>query len=130
VALGVAYTLAASTQISQYKAEALAHPSKYQAALYEAIKKAITDIVASEDLAFHRQFALGGDLAGIRRVKVMKRFRVFFIASSSKKAARVLLIGFRKAGDKNDAYKDLGRRLINGEFDHAFAEIGMTKPSG
>jgi len=56
------------------------------------------------------------------------RLRVFFIASEPTKRAIVLCLGYRKAGDKNDAYEEVRRLIRRGSFDPQFAELGITKP--
>ncbi len=68
------------------------------------------------------------DLAGVFRVKVGKRIRIFYLASSVHNTAIVLMIGYRKEGDKNDAYEVLRRLLHRGAFDAHFAELGVRKP--
>jgi hypothetical protein len=43
-------------------------------------------------------------------------------------AAVVLFIGYRKEGDKHDAYVEFERHLKRGAFDQQFAELGLPKP--
>ena len=52
------------------------------------------------------------DLAGYRRLK-KGRYRVFYRVDEDQALIRILFIGFRKEGDKSDAYR-LFRKLIGG----------------
>jgi mRNA-degrading endonuclease RelE of RelBE toxin-antitoxin system len=74
---------------------------------------------------FDLKFALGNRagvrLNGIYRGKI-GRLRVFWIASSTKQEIIILFIGYRKSGDKKDAYEQFVRYLKAGIFDHHFDE--------
>lgn len=89
------------------------------------------EVVADEENAFSPAAALGRrgpvNLSGVRRAK-LGRGRVFFLASRQKQLAIVLMLGFRKEGDRNDAYVEIVRRIRRGEFDDQFREIGIAKP--
>ena len=67
------------------------------------------------------------NLSGVRRAK-LGRERVFFLASREKQLAIVLMLGFRKEGDRSDAYVEIVRRIRRGEFDKQFLEAGVDKP--
>lgn len=88
----------------------------------------IRDVVANPDLALAHQNMLKDDLAGVLRVKVGRRHRIFYLASSEKRRAIVLMFGFRKEGDKNDAYEVVRRLVRKGAFDAHFAALGVKKP--
>lgn len=45
-----------------------------------------------------------------------------------KKRSILLWVGYRKEGDKNDAYEEMRRRMKNGDFDVHFEELGIKKP--
>jgi hypothetical protein len=56
------------------------------------------------------------------------RIRVFYAASSERARAVVLLLGYRKQGDKRDAYAELERLLRRKDFDRVFEDLGVKKP--
>jgi hypothetical protein len=91
----------------------------------------LLEVIANEDHAFSPATALGRrgpvNLSGVRRAK-LGRERVFFLASRQKQLAIVLMLGFRKDGDRNDAYVEIVRRIRRGEFDEQFCEAGIAKP--
>jgi hypothetical protein len=101
--------------------------SAQQAAPYETVADVIRTIVANPELAFMPKHALRSPLAGVFRIK-KGRFRLFFIASREKQAAIVLFLGYRKEGDKRDAYSEFERHLRRGAFDPQFVELGMKRP--
>ena len=121
----------AAEQINQARASAEARPNSAHDAVWRALKKLLVEVVTSEDLAFSSATALGRrgpvNLAGVRRAK-LGRQRVFFLASRERRLAIVLMLGFRKEGDRNDAYVEIVRRIRRGEFDEQFREAGITKP--
>ncbi len=121
----------AAEQINQARANAEARPNTTHDAVWRALKKLLQEIVTSEDHAFSAATALGRrgsvNLAGVRRAK-LGRQRVFFLASREKQLAIVLMLGFRKEGDRKDAYVELVRRIRRGEFDEQFREAGIAKP--
>jgi hypothetical protein len=98
------------------------------AALHAGILELIEKVIGESDLALLARNRLSGDLAGILRVK-KGRFRLFYILATEKVAARVLYVGFRKEGDKRDAYEEFRRYLRAGVFDPQFAELGLKKPA-
>jgi hypothetical protein len=93
----------------------------------DGLRKLINEVVAVEDHAFGPATALRSGLSPVRRAK-MGRLRLFFLASREHRAASVLMVGYRKAGDKNDAYEEIARRIRRGEFDAQFDELGIKKP--
>ena len=56
---------------------------------------------------------LTDDMAGYRRLK-KGRHRVFYRVDEDLRLIRILFIGFRKEGDRNDAYR-LFRKFIGGK---------------
>ena len=123
----LSYSAEAVAQLGAAKTKAEAKPSGGHAANYNALRKIIEEIVADPQFAFAHQNMLRGQLANVLRVK-HGRERIFYIASSKLGRACVLLIGYRKSGDKNDAYEVFQRLLRRGSFDAHFAELGVTKP--
>jgi hypothetical protein len=121
----------AAEQINQARANADARPNSVHAAKWRALKKLLLEIITNEDHAFSPATALGRrgpvNLSGVRRAK-LGRERVFFLASRQKQLAIVLMLGFRKEGDRNDAYVEIVRRIRRGEFDEQFREAGIAKP--
>lgn len=89
------------------------------------IRKLVEHIVAESDLATLPKHRLKDDLTGVLRIK-HGRLRLFFIANQE--AAIVLMVGYRKAGDRHDAYEEFGRLLQRGTFDQLFAELRLAKP--
>jgi len=131
VALQLKTSRYAAEQINQARANAEARPNSAHDATWRALKKLLQEIVTNEDLAFSAATALGRrgpvNLSGVRRAK-LGRQRVFFLASRERQLAIVLMLGFRKEGDRNDAYVDIVRRIRRGEFDEQFREAGITRP--
>lgn len=121
----------ATEQINQARVNAEARPNSAHDAAWRALKKLLHEVVTNEDLAFATATALGRrgpvNLAGVRRAK-LGRQRVFFLASREKQIAIVLMLGFRKEGDHNDAYVEIVRRIRRGEFDEQFREVGIARP--
>lgn len=131
VALQLKTSQYAAEQINQARANAEARPNSAHDAKWRALKKLLQEVVSSEDHALSAATALGRrgpvNLAGVRRAK-LGRERVFFLASREKQIAIVLMLGFRKEGDRNDAYVEIVRHIRRGEFDEQFREAGITKP--
>jgi mRNA-degrading endonuclease RelE of RelBE toxin-antitoxin system len=98
-----------------------------RAALYDGVANLIKTVIAESDLALLPKNRLSGELAGVLRIK-KGRFRLFYLASTEKAAAVVLFIGYRKEGDKHDAYVEFERHLKRGAFDQQVAELGLPKP--
>ena len=98
---------------------------KYKTA-YDALRHTLDRVISEH--ALNPKFALGarksGSLHGVFRQK-SGRLRVFWIASKPKMTAIVLFIGYRKAGDKKDAYEQFKHRLSHGDFDHHFKALDL-----
>lgn len=77
----------------------------------------------------HQFTVKGYDFSNIYRVKA-GRTRIPYIWSSAKAAVRILCVGYRKDGDKRDAYAELSRVLNSGQLDADFALIGVKRPAG
>lgn len=122
--LEVTYSPLARDALAKMKA---ARPDSAQSVAYRGLSEVIRCIVSDSDIAFLPQFRLKRDLVGILRVK-KGRLRLFYIASSQKGRAIVLMIGYRKAGDKNDAYEELSYLLKRGAFKPQFDELGLPMP--
>lgn len=125
--LEVRYSAAAREDILSLKARAAAAPQSKHAALWSQLKKILTEVLPVEALAFGQRTPLGKDLRRIRRQK-LGRLRIFYLASREHQRVIVLFIGYRKAGDKHDAYTEFDRHLKGGEFDDHFIELGIEKP--
>ena len=102
-------------------------PGSSHAKLYAGFRGLCADVIAHPERSMARENALSRDLKGIMRDKVT-RFRVFYVVSAKLRVATVLFIGFRKEGDKNDAYAEFERRLRRGEFNLIFDEMGIRMP--
>jgi tRNA1(Val) A37 N6-methylase TrmN6 len=89
------------------------------------MKRLLEELLPRPEHALAPGTALRDDLVPLRRVK-FGRHRLVFVASREKRLAIVLLIGFRKDGDKHDVYEDVRRRARRGEFDSALAELGAA----
>lgn len=93
----------------------------------DSIAKAERDIIANPELALHSKHQLRNPLHGILRVKI-GRLRVFYIVSRELGVARVVYIGFRKAGDKREAYSELTRLIRGGKLDADFEALSLEPP--
>lgn len=60
---------------------------------------------------------LTGDLAGIRSMPAAGRYRVLYRVRESHNQVRVVAVGIRKEGDKQDVYEIASRMLARGEFE-------------
>ncbi len=81
------------------------------AALPEKDRRMIMDALRIIQAVPHREGTrLTDDLAGFRRLK-KGRYRIFYEIKEAEHLIRVLFIGHRKEGDKQDAYR-LFRKLI------------------
>lgn len=105
-------------------------PQSAEAMLYRAIKAAVEGVLSDPVHCADAKHQLRGDLAGICRLKIgyASRYRVFFIYSTEHRQTRLLWVGYRRAGDRRDAYEEFARRLANGEFDDQFRELGKKRP--
>ena len=97
--------------------------------VYTALRACLDELIPR--FALDRRFALaehdGVRLSGIYRDHV-GRLVVFWIASSEKKLAIVLFVGYRKEGDQKDAYRAFARHLRAGSFEKYFEELGQKNP--
>ena len=117
----------AATALAEMKAAAEGAPAGSPATAYDAVAKLIKEVISDPRLAIRRNHMLKGTLANVLRVKT-GRLRIFFLASSARERAVVLWIGYRKEGDRKDAYTEFERLLRAGTFDQQFAELGVAKP--
>lgn len=133
MAFEVGGTPLALQQIAGLKAKAEAKPESADATLWRGVKRVLGVILPDPEHALAPEHALKKkpkqDFRGIYRCK-FGRYRVFWIASRKVEKVVVLFIGYRKAGDKGDAYADLSRLLRGEAFDAAFEELGVSKPRG
>jgi hypothetical protein len=124
----VRYSTRAASQLAEYKAMAEKSPDSKHGKLWSSIRRKITDVISDPDHATAPPNALRDDLRGTYRNKI-GRIRIFYITSRKANKAAVLYIGWRKEGDKHDAYTEFARLLRNGEFDIVFKEIGVQLPA-
>lgn len=121
----------AATQLRELKAKAQASPESAHGAVWEMVKKAVKEVVANPDLNTAAKFALGNkggkNFTGIMRVKI-GRARLFYIASAERQQSRILMLGERESGSRDDVYEELARKLKTAEFNDVFAELGLKKP--
>jgi mRNA-degrading endonuclease RelE of RelBE toxin-antitoxin system len=114
------------------KARADAAPGSAEEAVYKGMRKILDELLSHEERALDRSNGcrLGNhDFGNVFRQK-LGRYRIFYIVSKAHQQSTVLFIGYRKEGDKNDAYAELSRRLQTDEFDPQFAELSVKKPKG
>jgi len=126
--LHVSYSDSAAKQIAQLRDAAAKSPHSARAALYQAIKKCLTELLTSERHALNKKHALRKELAGVFRRRLGGRYRLFYIVSSQHKRVIVLFIGYRKEGGRDDAYEVARKRILGGEFDGLFDELGVKRP--
>ena len=125
--LAVSYSPAAAAWFAARRAEAELAPHGAPATLYRSVLRLVTDIISDPVHAFDLKYRLRPPLGSVFRVKA-GRLRVFFLASSTHQRSIVLAVGFRKEGDKRDAYTELERWISRGDFDPQFAELGISRP--
>lgn len=116
----------AARQLSKMEENAVKYPGTAHEAAWKAHRKVIEEVLPEPDLVFARKHQCG--IPNVFRVKVGLRSRVFYIASSKLKRVAVLYIGYRKDGDKGDAYTEIRREIRRGTFDAQFTELGVDKP--
>jgi|HubBroStandDraft_2_1064218.scaffolds.fasta_scaffold469942_2 mRNA-degrading endonuclease RelE of RelBE toxin-antitoxin system len=130
--LSVWYSSPAATQISEMKARSAASPGSSNATVWNGVRRILQDALTNPVIAFARDHGCREgqhDFGNVFRFKV-GRYRIFYIGSSTLQRLIVLFIGYRKDGDKHDAYAELSRRLKSTEFDDVFKELGVKKPKG
>lgn len=120
----------AKRRLRDWKVIARHQPQSAEGLAYAAVKAGIQRVVADSAHCGASQFRLRGDLHPVCRFKTGQdsRYRVLYIFSLEREISIVLYIGFRRAGDKRDAYADFERRLRGQEFDEQFREIGVKLP--
>jgi len=109
-------------------AESRGESTSYHCTALRQIDEALEKIIPYDP--FNKRHALVGDLKSIYRLH-KGRMRICWIGSSKNRKVCVLFISEtpRKAGDTNDPYKILYKRVVTGEFDHLFEMLGMKPPS-
>ncbi len=125
--LDVRLSPAAHHQFAEYKARAATKPGGAHATLWNGLQKLVRDVISNEIHAVDARNRLHGDLHPLCRVK-MGRYRVLYIVSTAQKRVWILLIGYRKAGARDDAYEDFEKQIHRGTFDAQFAEAGIARP--
>ena len=128
--LNVKATPNAKRLLRDWKVLAKYQPQSAEGLAYAAVKAGIARVVANPDHCGASQFRLKGGLHPVCRFKTgpSSRYRVFYIFSLELETSIVLYIGFRRAGDKRDAYADFESRLRGGDFDEQFRELGVKLP--
>lgn len=121
-------TVEGSPEIRAQIAELKEHPnSKAHRQLLKCLERCAKELLPQH--AHNPNHMLSGPLRGVVwRVK-QGRLRVFYATTVTSAVAILLFIGFRKDGDKNDAYKVLDRRIRAGDFDPQFAQLGVARPA-
>lgn len=118
----------AAAQLKEWRARALVKPRSAAGKLWKSVREVLDDWLTDPELALAHKHALTDDLKNVFRIAFGARMRLFYLVSSRRRRVVVLLIGYRKDGDKNDAYEVLRRRIKAGEFDAIFEELGVEKP--
>jgi len=127
----VRVSTAASIQFRELRARAEKSPNSTHAKLWDAVRKLARDKLCLPQIALSATHALENkqrNFANIYSCGLGERHRIIYLASSKKRQVTILMMGFRKAGDANDVYEELYRRLHSGEFDSIFAELEVTRP--
>ena len=106
------------------EAELRGEPTNAHCTTLRQIDEAIEKIIPSDP--FNKKYALVGDLKTIYRLH-KGRLRICWVGSSRQRRIYILFISetLRKAGDANDPYQVLARKVAAGEFDQLFANLGM-----
>jgi hypothetical protein len=117
----------AAKQLAKMHDSATLHPGTAHEAVWDAHRRVIEQVLPEPDLVFSPKHRCG--VPNVYRVKVGQRSRLFYIASSKLKCVALLYIGFRKEGDKGDAYTEIRREIGRGTFDAQFSELGVDKPT-
>jgi hypothetical protein len=115
----------ARAQLGEYEQRALSAPMGAWATVWSGLHQFITKVLPVGELALHR-----GNYSGIPGVFRLKqgRYRMFYLVSTQLRQVVILSVGYRKAGDKNDAYAELRRHIAAGVFDPQFEELAVKKP--
>jgi len=72
--------------------------------------------------------SLRGALSSVHRVSI-GRLRIFYLVDRDKTQVRILWVGMRADGDRDDAYTELEDLLRGTALDESFALLGVTKPT-
>ena len=98
-------------------------------AVYDGLKNLFEDIIPYRalDPTFTLETKHGISLGGVNRAK-QGRLRIYWIASSAKRLVYILFIGYRKEGDRKDAYRKFVAHLRRGSFDRLFANLDQKNP--
>jgi hypothetical protein len=123
----VRVSLFAREQFREAKQNAEHSPNSSHAKTWRVVREIAATKLCQPDIALEATHAMKGELANLFRWK-FGRNRLIYIASSEKRQVTILMLGFRKEGDANDAYEVLRRRLKSGEFDQLFFDLGVAKP--
>lgn len=126
MALKVTYSPLAAAQVLSLREEGEAKPEKAQGKRWKALRRVLVELLPDHGL--DPSHMKRNDLSGIRAMHAGARDRVVWLASKEKAAVIVLMIGFVKEGDREDAYEVVERELRRGTFDDAFAELEIPKP--
>lgn len=113
-----------------YKQFNATNPQRREAILYRVVKSAVEAVISDPAHAMDSAHRLTGNLAGVRRLKFgpESRYRLFYLCAPEKGRSILLWLGYRKAGDKNDAYAEMARRVGRGDFDEQFKDLGIPRP--
>lgn len=124
--LTLMYSERAREQIATFKRKGEASPETFHGKTWNALRRLLEDVISNPDHALMPKNALRDDLRGIQRDK-LGRWRVFYVVSTARGIAAVLYVGWRKEGDRDDAYAEMTRLVTGGEFDLFLEEIGLPR---
>ncbi len=93
------------------------------------IRKKAENLLSNPTGALDPQNALRPPLTGVWRFHLNDRIRVVYLVRPDHTEARVIFVGFRKDGDKDDVYSQLTRLLRGTALDAEFQTLGVTKPA-
>jgi len=118
--------------LQEWKRRNRERPQCAEAILYRAIKAAVDTVLSSAEKVDAPQHKLRAPLTNVCRLKPgpASRYRLFFIFSLKHRKSIVLWIGFRKEGDRKDAYTQFTKMLQKGTFDEQFRELEIPIPKG
>lgn len=123
---GDRFTVRVAPDLAARLADAKANATGAQRQLYTCIKRCAVDFLPEHALLGHNH--LSGPMRGIVFRTKAGRLRVFYTLSVAAKLVILLDVGYRKDGDKHDAYEVLKRRIRAGAYDEQFAECGHQRP--
>ena len=114
----IGFTPEAQKQVDDLRERAARSPNTAHAAAWRAIECDLDLLANSDDFVQSPRHRC--NRGSVFRTKPAVRARLFYIYSSASRRVTVLMLGFRKAGDKKDAYAELARLLKAGRFDEGF----------